>query len=148
MFKLSKIKYLITGFLLLSALCIVQSCGDVEPTEPTVASTSINVKIDCYSGAEVGDHRIIYELTPVDITGEQGKDLAFTIDKLHSSNSICNGGTHKFPHFVGSLAKGVWNVKIYAGNWTAECEARLENGNQLVNFTKGKYGCMTGYSFP
>ncbi len=148
--NLIQTNYFLVIFLLLCLSLTIQGCGlfdNDEPYIPTTANPAVNVRFPCYGSGPIAERRIIYEFTPIDLKGTKGKDLSFTLDVLRDSRPTCIDHSTYLQH-AGALAAGVWKIKVSYLNWSAECEVHLTNGNNIINFTRGKLGCSTGFTFP
>jgi len=140
---------LISGILMLTQC----DCGNSGGTGTlTKANLIVKIKDEVGSASDPCEARIILTIEPVNLTGSDGRNTGFTIDKTITSSAptLENGKwwTCYYTEVVTppGLRTGVWRIRAQLGSWSSQCEKDLAAGNNYANFTLGRQGCVSsGY---
>lgn len=93
---------------------------------------------------------LTWSFTPVALTGSSGKDAPFTENRSYQTTATGTGNEWwcVFSGKLSGIKAGEWKIKVQSPVWVTECQIRLVNGANLINFTERRQGCGTGTRFP
>lgn len=120
--------------------------GNGGGTTPSVAAVQLSVKWNTGFPNISCTGRIVWNFSPVSLTGTSGQASPFTVDHNYSSTSD-GSGVCIFSDMVGNMRIGTWNISAASpGGWATSCQVTLAGGNNMVKFAINRAGCTTGLS--
>lgn len=93
--------------------------------------------------------RVIWQLTPIDLTGSAGISTVQTIDRDFNVWAMGLNERYCYVHYThGNLKLGTWELSVSTPEWSTSCQIVLHTGNNLANFTLRRQGCVNGFGYP
>jgi len=125
-----------------------------DANQVTTANANLAVRTGPYSSPGGCSGRVIWQLTPVSLTGSTGVATAVTVDRTFNENAENVGPGQWYCIFdatEGFLRTGTWRIQASTPVWSATCDVTLGAGANLlkpVHFTQYRSGCVNGVGWP
>jgi hypothetical protein len=94
--------------------------------------------------------RISWTFIPINVTGADGRDRTFTIDKYYEAFEVNTGLREWWGFFhepIHDLKTGRWKIIVQSSGGNTECEVDLRKGNNHIGFEQNNHVFKKEYQF-